>query len=254
MSICSPNIYLDFDWSVLDDLHGSDHFPIKIEEIESTMKTIIFRWNLNKANWENFIELCNEKLKPEMLKTADNIQGFTDTLIHIAEKCIPKSNALGENFHKNSSSTNYSENFQNIKQEREKEHLNFMSLNHEKYNIPFTASELLDALHKSHDTATGPDDIHYQILKHLPDNALETLLNILNDIWITGKFPKDWSKATIIPIPKPNKDHTEATNYRHIALTSCLCKTMERMINDRLVWFLESNQLITKYQAGFRKK
>ena len=28
-----------------------------------------------------------------------------------------------------------------------------MSLNHEKYNVPFTASELLDALHKSHDTA-----------------------------------------------------------------------------------------------------
>ena len=25
------------------------------------------------------------------------------------------------------------------------------------------------------------------------------------------------------------------------------------MINDRLVWFLESNQLITKYHAGFRK-
>ena len=128
-----------------------------------------------------------------------------------------------------------------------------MSLNHEKYNVPFTASELLDALHKSHDTAAGPDDIHYQILKHLPDNALETLSNILNDIWITGKFPKDWSKATIIPIPKPNKDHTETTNYRPIALKSCLCKTMERMINDRLVWLLESNQLITKYQAGFRK-
>ena len=121
-----------------------------------------------------------------------------------------------------------------------------MSLNLEKYNLPFTSSELLDALHKLH-------DIHYQILKHLPNGTLETLLNILNDIWITGKFPKDWSKATNIPIPKLNKDHTEATNYRPIALTSCLCKTAERMINDRLVWFLESNQLITKYQAGFRK-
>ena len=108
-------------------------------------------------------------------------------------------------------------------------------------------SELLDALHKSHDTAAGPDDIRYQILKHLPNNALETLLNILNNIWITGKFPKDWSKTTIIPIPKPNIDHTEATNYRPIALSSCLCKTMERMINVRLVWFL------AKYQAGFRK-
>ena len=31
------------------------------------------------------MELCNEKLKPEMFKTADDIQAFTDTLIHIAE-------------------------------------------------------------------------------------------------------------------------------------------------------------------------
>ena len=57
-----------------------------------------------------------------------------------------------------------------------------MSLNHEKYNLPFTSSELIDALHKSHGTATGPDDIHYQILKHLPNMTLETLFNILNDI------------------------------------------------------------------------
>ena len=121
-----------------------------------------------------------------------------------------------------------------------------------KNNLPFISSELLDALHKSHDTAVDPDDTHYQSLKHLPNRTLEPLLNILNDIWITGKFPKDWSKAMIIPIPKPNKDHTEATNYRPIALTSCLCKTMERMINDKLVSFLESNQLITKFQAGFR--
>ena len=54
LSICSPNIYLDFDWSVLDDLHGSDHFPVKIEEITSTNEDHHSRWNLNKANWENF--------------------------------------------------------------------------------------------------------------------------------------------------------------------------------------------------------
>ena len=66
----------------------------------------------------------------------------------------------------------------------------------------------------------------------------------MNEIWRTGKFPEDWHKAVIIPIPKPGKDKTEATNYRPIALTSCICKTMEIMINDRLVWFLESNNLI----------
>ena len=75
----------------------------------------------------------------------------------------------------------------------------------------------------------------------------------MNEIWRTGKFPEDWHKAVIIPIPKPGKDKTEATNYRPIALTSCICKTIKRMINDRLVWFLESNDLISGNQAGFRK-
>ena len=163
------------------------------------------------------------------------------------------SNALGGNFQKNSSSSNYSQQFQDMKMEKERENLNFQSQNNEKYNLSFKLSELKNSLDKSHDTTAGPDDIHYQILKHLPSDALETLLNIMNEIWRTGKFTEDWHKAVIIPIPKPGKDKTEATNYRPIALTSCICKTMERMINDRLVWFLESNYLISGNQAGFRK-
>ena len=35
-------------------------------------------------------------------------------------------------------------------------------------------------------------------------------------------------------------------------LTICVCKTMERVINDRLVWFLESNGL-PNIQCGFRQ-
>ena len=63
-----------------------------------------------------------------------------------------------------------------------------------------------------------------------------------------------WKQATIIPIPKPGKDNTDPSNYRPIALTSCLCKTLERMINTCLIWFLESNGLITNFQCGFRSK
>ena len=75
---------------------------------------------------------------------------------------------------------------------------------------------------------------------------------MFNDIWQKGTFPEIWKEATIIPIPKPGKDHSNPQNYRPIALTSCLCKTLERMINDRLVWFLESNNLLTNIQSGFR--
>ena len=35
---------------------------------------------------------------------------------------------------------------------------------------------------------------------------------------------------------------------------SCICKIMERMINDRLVWFLEKNKLLSSVQCGFRKR
>ena len=39
-----------------------------------------------------------------------------------------------------------------------------------------------------------------------------------------------------------------------IALTSCICKVMERMINSRLVWYLERNKIISPMQCGFRKQ
>ena len=73
-------------------------------------------------------------------------------------------------------------------------------------------------------------------------------------IWIPGLiFPPSWTEAIVIPITKPGKDATDPSNYRPIALTSCICKTMERMINTRLTWYLESNVLITPLQSGFRK-
>ena len=55
----------------------------------------------------------------------------------------------------------------------------------------------------------------------------------------------------VIP-PKPGKDHFNPLNYRPIALTSCICKTVERMVNERLVWYLEKNGLLAKQQCGYR--
>ena len=107
---------------------------------------------------------------------------------------------------------------------------------------------------KSHNTAVGPDEIHYEFLKQLPSCSLDFLLQAFNEVWVSGKFPASWKQSTIIPIPKPGKDNTNPSNYRPIALTSCLCKTLERMINTRLIWFLERNGLITNFQCGFRRK
>lgn len=143
--------------------------------------------------------------------------------------------ALADEFERNSSTEHYTETFPKNKNKREKVKLDFKSNNFASYNSLFHLKELKEALQKSPDTAVGPDEIHYQFLKHLPRESLIVLLRIFNEIWETGNFPDSWREfeATVIPIPKPGKDHTNPTNYRPIALTSCLCKTLERMINAR---------------------
>ena len=93
---------------------------------------------------------------------------------------------LEETFCHNSSSFKYSESFRKIKTEQEKVKLNFKSQNNEIYNKDFNLDELVEAIQLSHDSATGPDEIHYQMLKHLPENSLETLLNIFNYIWTSS--------------------------------------------------------------------
>ncbi|GFO17781.1 Pol-like protein [Plakobranchus ocellatus] len=95
--------------------------------------------------------------------------------------------------------------------------------------------------------------VYYQFLRHLPESCLPTLLKLFNNIWTTGDIPPFWREASVVPIPKPGKDPSDPSNYRPIALTSCLCKTLERMVNDRLVHVVESRNLLSNVQCGFRK-
>ena len=49
----------------------------------------------------------------------------------------------------------------------EEDHLDFDTDNSKNYNVQFTIRELCDALKKSHDTATGPNEIHLHLWRHL---------------------------------------------------------------------------------------
>ena len=57
----------------------------------------------------------------------------------------------------------------------------------------------------------------------------------------------------MIPIHKKGKAKTEASSYRPISLASCIVKVLERIINTRLKWFLEPENLLASEQAGFRE-
>ena len=122
------------------------------------------------------------------------------------------------------------------------------------YNRPFTMRELLGSLRCAKaDSSPGEDQIFNAMLKHLPVITKEYLLEFLNLIWTQGSFPEAWKKATILPILKPGKPPNDPKSYRPISLTCSICKLFERMINSRLVWYLEKNRKFSMHQYGFRK-
>lgn len=162
-------------------------------------------------------------------------------------------NEIGKSMQHTSSSSNYSIQFQTYKTQAELTNLNISSINDEEYNSMFSNIELTKSLNNCKGSSPGIDEIHYDMIKHLDIYALDHLLYIYNTIWAQHIIPTSWLTSLIIPILKPGKPQTDSTSYRPIALTSCLLKVMEGMVNARLIWILEKYGHLDNRQYGFRR-
>ena len=98
----------------------------------------------------------------------------------------------------------------------------------------------------------GSDKIHNEMLTHLGLPGKKVILQFLNITWNKGLLPNSWKTAIIQPILKKGKPAEELKSYRPISLSSCLGKLAERIINQRLYWYLEANKILNTAQAGFR--
>ena len=364
ISIAHPDCFEDLSWRPDHDLHGSDHFPIIIEESGESARPRKPKWKLGGADWPLYRALCSDRFKVVDFVNEENpVDKFTDILVEIGDAAIPKTSGklrpnqnpwfdddcreaikqrkhaqrkmvrsptgdnignfrkiraatrrtintakreswrqyvskitpetpskkvwdmirkmkgkssadikhihdngevlvdskeiadkFAETFRDISSSANYSPQFRQHANNAEKVKLNFSSDNTETYNKLFCMDELRSVLSDVKEKAYGPDHIPYTFLKNLPKEGLQSILDVFNNVWCNGKFPDIWRNGHTIPIPKPGKDHTNPVNYRPITLTSCVCKVMEKVVNQRLVWYLESKGLLTNKQSGFRKQ
>lgn len=88
LSIICSRIATRFTWKALDDLHGSDHFPILIESDSVTHKPILpSKWQLKRADWLAFRTALDI---PSFVNEADEDSiRFTQVIIKAAEKSIP---------------------------------------------------------------------------------------------------------------------------------------------------------------------
>ena len=129
----------------------------------------------------------------------------------------------------------------------------FKEGSHSPFCSPFSPTELLAAASNlSPSTATSPDKVAYPMLKHLPRSGMDLLLHIFNLSWTSHFFPSIWNTSSVIPIHKMGKPLDSPASWRRISLTSCVSKLFERIILFRLLFFLESNFILSPRQAGFR--
>lgn len=97
-------------------------------------------------------------------------------------------------------------------------------------------------------SAPGKDRIDYEMIKELPIKFKREILEIYNIFWKEEVMPDSWKEYIVFFIDKKEKQ-----KVRPIALASCMGKIMERLVNERLGWWLEKEKILDEKQNGFRK-
>lgn len=97
------------------------------------------------------------------------------------------------------------------------------------------------------------DSLSNTLLKNLINEISPYLTHFINKSIHSGEYPEELKVTKIIPLYKKN-EKTNPINYRPLALVSPIAKVFENVIHKQLYRYCEANNLIYKYQYGFRKK
>lgn len=103
------------------------------------------------------------------------------------------------------------------------------------------------------DCAIGIDGISSNILKQFKTILVPPLTYIFNLSISNGIFPELLKRALIIPIFKSG-DADCVNNYRPISILSAISKVLEKIMNNRLISYLDTNNILSNRQYGFRRK
>jgi len=101
--------------------------------------------------------------------------------------------------------------------------------------------------------SAGKDNISNEMIINLNKTNRDRLLKLLNASLRNSMVPASWKLGVLHPLHKPGKDPNKIESYRPISLLSCIGKLADRIITNRLVFYVESNSLLSSSQAGFRK-
>ncbi|GFS77437.1 putative RNA-directed DNA polymerase from transposon X-element [Trichonephila clavipes] len=252
LAICSPSLFSNLNLSVEKDLYNSNHFPVIISHDSDTGgKAFPPTYSYSRADWALFKQLAvipDAMVKTESVDTA--VQEVTNVLIAAADLSIPKVSSHSNQRYKPWWNTDCQTAYKNQRK--------LWGIFH---RYPTTESLLAFKKAKANARRVRRQSQRQSWIRYVSSLTSSTSSKQLwkkvkaanGIVWKEHCFPSSWREAIVIPILKPSKVATDPLSYHPIALTSCFCKTFERMINTRLVYILEKEKCISPLQSGFRK-
>ena len=119
---------------------------------------------------------------------------------------------------------------------------------------PITETEIRKVL-KMFDktTAPGKDGVNFKLLYQWFEADPGYWVRLLNDWWTREIFPDELKDCAIVPLVKDVTKLVTGDMIRPIALMTCLSKVYEKIICDRLVFYLESTRNVSNDQHGYRE-
>jgi hypothetical protein len=106
-----------------------------------------------------------------------------------------------------------------------------------------------------HKKAPGEDSITADIYQRAYKQFPIFIYTIYNECLSKGYFPKKWKKGKIIPITKPCKENsTEVSKFRPTSLINVGGKVLEKILINRIMHHVYSNNLLNHNQFGFTPK
>ena len=121
-------------------------------------------------------------------------------------------------------------------------------------NLTSGEDDIKEAIKDLDPYSSTPDgDIPAKVLKSCSDNLVYPLFLLWKSSFETGLIPSSLKTQYVTPVFKKG-DQTDAANYRPISITSHIIKIFERVLRKRIVSHMETNNLLSDKQHGFRKK
>ena len=118
--------------------------------------------------------------------------------------------------------------------------------------IPTNAIEIEDAIKDLNDNGAGLHKISNSVLKDSISVISPILSDITNLCIQQGYFPHELKTGCITPIHKGG-DKSSVKNYRPVCSLSSLSKIIEKVVHNRMMKFIDQNDILSNKQFGFRK-